>query len=194
MPTVPDDELGEWQHIVDVRKTMLQWPTWTEVDPPVRGGGRRGDVHTAAAESIRIVVQLCETDGPGLEGARLRLVAWPFRREYDLTATLEVPEGGSFVTITRLDAWPADPHVNTRARSHPALRHLPHRIDSHHVHRFADNAKLGRKAFQDNLPVAVPVESELRSFRDFARIIGQEFNIEGTDQIEPPPDWHGLLV
>jgi hypothetical protein len=57
-----------------------------------------------------------------------------------------------------------------------------------------DNARLGRKAFQENLPVAAPIESELQSFRDFARIVGQEFNIEDTNQIEPPPNWRNLLV
>jgi hypothetical protein len=171
---------------------MLQWPAWSEVEPPkARDGSARDDVRTAAAEQIRAVVPLGEVDGPGLEGVRLRLVAWPFRRDFDVTATLEVPGGRSFVTIARLDAWPPDPHVNTRR--HPALRHLPRRIEGNHVHRFADNARLGRKAFSENLPIAAPID-EIRSFRDFARRVGEEFNIVGTDDIEPPPNWQGLLV
>src|SRR5262249_55075209 len=155
-----------WRHIADVRKTMLQWPTWSEVDPPspARGASRRGDIHTTAAESIYAVVPLGETGGPGLEGVRLRLTAWPFQREYDVTATLEAPGGRAFVNIARLDAWPPDPHINTRARRHPVLRHLPREIDTHHVHRFLDNARLGRKAFapEGNLPIAAPIDGQLR--------------------------------
>jgi hypothetical protein len=98
-----------------------------------------------------------------------------------VTATLEVEGGRSFVTIARVDAWPPDPHVNALARRDPVLRRLPRIIEGHHAHRFADNARLGRRAFAPhaNLPVAAPVRGKLRSFRDFARIVGEEFRIEG---------------
>jgi hypothetical protein len=44
---------------------------------------------------------LARRSGAGLEGVRLRLTAWPFRKEYDVTATLEAEGGRSFVTIGR---------------------------------------------------------------------------------------------
>jgi len=80
------------------------------------------------------------------------------------------------------------------ARKHSALSHLPAKIDGSHVHRFADNARFGRIAFapHDNLPVAAPLLDELISFRDFVRIVGAEFNIQGTDAISPP-DWQSML-
>jgi hypothetical protein len=173
---------------------MLQWPTWSQVDPPTRGPSRRGDIHTTAAEDIRLVVPLGEAGGPGLEGVRLRLTAWPYKRCRDLTATLEAPGGRSFVAIARLDAWPPDPHLNTQRRRHPALRHLPAEIETHHVHRFEDNARLGLRAFQENLPIAAPIEGTIESFRDFVRIVGEEFNVEDTDGIEPPESWRDLLA
>jgi hypothetical protein len=131
---------------------------------------------------------LARRSGAGLEGVRLRLTAWPFRKEYDVTATLEVEGGRSFVTIGRVDAWPSDPHINSIARKHSALRHLPAQIDGHHVHRFGDNALLGRGAFapMSNLPVAAPIEDRLQSFRDFLRIVGREFRIDGLSEFTPP--------
>jgi hypothetical protein len=192
---LPDDVPHAWQHIANVPKTMLQWPTWSEAPPPpARGPSPRGDINTRAADSIRAIAPLGEVGGPGLEGVRLRLTAWPFRREYDLTATLEAPGGRAFVTIARLDAWPPEPHVNTQTRRHPVLRHQPGIIETHHVHRFKDNARLGMRAFEENLPVADVLDDEIQSFRDFVRIVGEEFDIEGTGDIKPPESWRGLLV
>jgi len=83
--------------------------------------------------------------------------------------------------------------MNTRARGHPGCGHIPLEIDGHHVHRFEDNAKLGREAFgAGNLPLAVPVNGRLESFRDFMRVVGEEFKIDGLDQLDPP-DWTVLI-
>jgi hypothetical protein len=80
------------------------------------------------------------------------------------------------------------------ARKHSALSHLPAKIDGSHVHRFLDNERLGRTAFApyDNLPIAAPIQEDLESFRDFVRIMGTEFNIDGTDQIQAP-DWQTMI-
>lgn len=140
-----------------------------------------------------MVIPLADEHGIGLEGVNLRLTAWPYRPQQDVTATLEVPGGRNFVVIGRIDAWPPDPHMNARARGHPACGHLPLKIDGSHVHRFADNAALGREAFgAANLPLAAPVNGRLQSFRDFLRICGEEFNIDGLDQLDPP-DWTVMI-
>jgi hypothetical protein len=155
----------------------------------------RDELHTSAAETIEIVIPLADDSGVGIEGARLRIVAWPFRRHYDVTSTLEVTGGRSTVTIARIDAWPPDPHLNIMARRHSALSHLPPIVDGSHVHRFLDNERLGRVAFApyDNLPVAAPIpDTDLGSFRDFVRIVGIEFNIDGTGGIAAP-DWQTML-
>lgn len=112
-----------------------------------------------------------------------------------MTATLEIPGGRSFVNIARVDAWPTAPHANVRARKLGGLRHVPPIVDGHHVHRFSDNARLGKDAFapQGNLPIAVPVEQPLRSFTDFLRIVTREFRIDGLDGIEPPESWRLLI-
>jgi hypothetical protein len=133
----------------------------------------------------------------GLEGVRLRLTAWAFRRNIDVTATLEVVGGRSFVTIARVDAWPSDPHMNVRARKVSGLKHLPPQVDGCHVHRFADNAKMGGEAFgagpHGNLPVAAGIPNGLGSFRDFLRTVGVEFNIAGLDDVQPPESWMVII-
>jgi hypothetical protein len=194
---LPSDVPSEWQRIVEMPKTMFSWPTWSDPDPLPSGTRvvtRRGALHTAAGEAISVLIALADSGGVGLEGVRLRVTAWPFRREFDVTATLEVEGGRSFMTIARIDAWPPDPHINTVARRHPALRHLPNKIEGHHVHRFADNARIGRAAFVpvSNLPAAAPIDDELRSFRDFARIVEHEFRIDGFQRFSSP-DWQRLI-
>lgn len=185
-----------WRSIAEQQKTILGWPCWSEV-PRLPAGGKtktdRSQLRSASAETTEAIVQLANNSGVGLEGARLRLVAWAFRMQ-EVTATLEVPGGRSFVTIARVDAWPADPHMNLIARKHAALKHLPSQVIGCHVHRFRDNALLGRSAFapDGNLPVATPLPQPLRSFREFLRTVSKEFVIEGIEEFDAP-DWGVLL-
>jgi hypothetical protein len=180
---------------------MLGWPQWSVIaalpsGPRVRTS--RGQLHTAAAEVTDAVVQLADENGVGLEGVRFRLKAWAFRRNEDLTATLEVLRGSKFVTIARVDAWPCDPHINThKVRKISGLKHLPMYVDTSHSHRFLDNAKYGIVGFgpgpEGNLPVAAEILNELTSFRDFLRVVGVEFNIDGLDEIQAPQSWQVIL-
>jgi hypothetical protein len=156
----------------------------------------KSDLHSVAAETTEVVIPLGDINGVGLEGVRLRLNAWAYRRLHEVTATLEVAGGRrSFVNIARVDAWPADPHFNTIARKIAGLRHAPPMVAESHVHRLEDNAKIGGKAFlpPHNLPVAVPVAEPLTSFRGFLRTVAQEFNIEGLDDF-PAPSWQEYLL
>jgi hypothetical protein len=178
---------SSWRDIAAQRKTVEVWPQWT--DPPAlpsrKIGDARDDLRTVAGETIELLVPLSDENGVGLEGVNLRITAWPYRPHHDITATLEISGGRSYVTIARVDGWPADPHMKTRARGHPGCGHIPREIEGHHVHRFQDNAKLGREAFgagrDGNLPLAVPVNGSLKSFRDYLRVVGEEFNIEGLE-------------
>ncbi len=190
-----------WRAIMEQRKTLFGWPTWSDTQSP-RSGAQirtaRDDVHTAYAEMTVVVVQLADVNGIGLEAVRLRLTAWAFRPRHDVTATLEVAGGRSFMTIARLDAWPPDPHTLSRAALKlSGRRDLDGRIDGCHVHRFEDNAKLGRTAFgtgpNGNLLIAVSFPGGLGSFRHFLRAVGTEFNIDGLEDINPPDSWQRLL-
>jgi hypothetical protein len=194
---LPADIPTAWQHVAEMPKEMLAWPSWPDLDPPPTGRRvvtRRDQLNTTAGETVSLVIPLAESGGAGLEAVRLRLTAWPFRKEYDVTATLEVEGGRSFVTIARIDGWPPDPHINVLARRHPALRHLPAIVEGHHVHRFVDNARLGLGSFAPlgNLPIAAPLDGSLQSFRDFARIVEREFRIDGLAKFTPP-DWQRLI-
>jgi hypothetical protein len=193
---LPSDIPPEWQAIAEMPKEMLDWPRWPEVHPPAgsRVITRRDQLHTTAGQTVSVVIPLAQRGGAGLEAVRLRLTVWPFRKDYDVTATLEVEGGRSFVNIARVDGWPPDPHINAVAKRHPALRHLPAIVTGHHVHRFLDNARLGRGSFapMGNLPVAAPLEDALQSFRDFARIVEREFRIDGLSRLTPP-GWQRLI-
>jgi hypothetical protein len=180
-----------WTHVAEVRKAPLTWPVWSDPLPP---SARAHELKTTSAEKLRILVPLEEVGGVGLEGARLRVTAWAYHREREVTATLEVPSA-RMVTIGRVDAWPTAPHVNTAARGVSGLRRVPPIVEGHHVHPFPLNAALGPGAFepQQNLPLAVPVEGELRSFRDFLRTVAHEFRIDGIKDIDPPGSWRLLI-
>jgi len=110
--TLPSDIPADWQRVAEMQKEMLDWPNWPDAHLPAssrRVVTQRDELHTTAGDTIRVVIPLAEAGGPGLEAVRLRLTAWPFRREYDVSATLEVEGGRSFLNIARIDVWPADP-------------------------------------------------------------------------------------
>src|ERR1700730_12443160 len=188
-----------WRQIVQRKKTVIGWPQWPEVAALPIGKNvrtRRDDVHTVSAETTEVVFQLADERGTGLEGVRLRLKAWAYRRHRDVTGTLEVVGGRNFVTISRIDAWPSDPHHNSfKALRKPGLRGFPEQIPGCHVHRFDDNVKYGTEAFgagpEGNLPVAAAFPKDLESFRDFLRSVGAEFNVVGLDEFPGPPSWQG---
>jgi hypothetical protein len=190
-----------WRETVERKKTLISWPSWSDVQALPTGKNvrtDRDDVHTVSGEITDALFQLADEDGTGLAGVRLRLKAWAYKRHRDVTATLEVVGGRSFVTISRVDAWPSDPHHNSlKALKKPGLKTFAPIIDGCHVHRFADNVKYGGEAFgpgpEGNLPVAVAFPNDLQSFRDFLRSVGTEFNIEGLDEFPGPPSWQVIL-
>jgi hypothetical protein len=168
----PVTVLPRWVEVAQMRKTLMSWPTWSDPEPPVPSTSgaaiSRSELTSVAAEITEVVIPLGDDTRVGLQGVQVRLNAWAYRRVHEVTATLEVAGGRSFVTIARVDAWPADPHMNSIARTVPALRGWPPIIEGSHVHRFRDNARVGGKAFRPpfNLPVAMPIK-ELTSFRGF---------------------------
>lgn len=204
LPKPISEEIPQsWRTLANQKKTYLGWPEWSYVPRLPTGARARSSGHkglqTAAAEVTEAVVQLADEHGVGLEGVRLRITAWAFRRERDVTATLEIPGGRTFVTIARVDAWPSDPHImnydtSKKAKNHPKLRHLPVNVEGCHVHRFDQNAVLGRAAFApyDNLPVAEALPNRLQSFRDFLRTVSHEFKIGGIDVFDGP-DWGQMI-
>lgn len=190
-----------WRRVLMQRKSVIGWPEWPAV-PSLRSGSKvktsRDDVRTVAAETTEVLFPLADDNGIGLEGVRLRLNAWAYRRHQDVTATLEVVGGRSFVAISRVDAWPTAPHQNSfKALKKPGLKGFAGEILGCHVHRFDDNVKYGAEAFgagpEGNLPVAAAFPNDLQSFRDFLRSVGTEFNIEGLDEFPGPPGWQGLV-
>jgi hypothetical protein len=99
--------LAGWRLIAEQNKTFLGWPVWSEPTPVKPKTPTRAELQTSAAETVHALVQLADAGGVGIEGVRLRLSAWAYRRLYEVTATLEVVGGRSHVTIARVDGWPA---------------------------------------------------------------------------------------
>jgi hypothetical protein len=195
----PTHVLEFWREVATVEKELVTWPTWSDVQrPPPPSSNRpieeRGKIRTTAGESTRVVFPLARIGGLGLEGVRLRLTAKPFRRNDEVTATLEVSGGRNGVTIARIDAWPADPHGNIN-RDHRKILGIPALIRGSHVHRFEDNARLGVEAFspQSNLPAARELDRDIQSFRQFLALVEAEFCITGLSDFPAPDGWEGLL-
>lgn len=194
----PAHELPKtWLETVTVDKEPLGWPEWLGEDPPPTprdGRTPRGEIRTTAAKRAEVVIPLGVVGGAGLEAVRLRLLAWRDRREHEVTATLEIEGGRRFVCLARVDAWPPDPHDNARRDICRRLGILP-TVDSHHVHRFQDNAILGFDGFAPlgNLPIARPIEGGNLSFRRFMEIVCLEFRVKGLEEFPPPPNWGSLI-
>lgn len=190
-----------WRHIIQRKKTVIGWPDWSPVAALVSGKKaqhRRDDVRTVSAEVTAAIFLLADDKGTGLEGVRLRLNVWAYKRHEDVTATLEVVGGRNFVTISRVDAWPSVPHQNSyKALKKPGLKGFQAELPGCHVHRFDDNVKYGAEAFgagpEGNLPVAAAFPNNLQSFRDFLRSVGTEFNIDGLDEFPGPASWQGFI-
>lgn len=189
-----------WVEVAAMRKTLLTWPAWSEPEPPLPARAAKPDrpktdLTSVAAETTEVVIPLGNEQGIGIQGVQLRMNSWAYRRNHEVTATLEVGNGRSAVTIARVDGWPADPHFNTLARKFGGLKHVPASVNGSHVHRFRDNARIGVKAFRPplNLPVAIPVAEPLTGFRGFLRTVATEFVIMGLEEFDPPP-WQEYLL
>jgi hypothetical protein len=117
----------EWGELARQPKTIVGWPEWSDPKPlpdPRKAPTQRDELHTLAAELAETLIPLADSSGVGLEGVRLRINAWAYRRMHEVTAILEVPGHRRFVNVARVDAWPIDPHLNIRARQHSALRQI----------------------------------------------------------------------
>ena len=190
-PEVPQ----AWREVASVEKEPIGWPEWSTPEAPaVPKDGRtpRGELRSTAGARIEVVIPLAKVGGAGIEGARLRLLAHADRREWEVTATLEVEGGRSFVCIARVDAWPPDPHKTVHRELCRRLG-IPSEVESHHVHRFEDNALRGLEAFRNGMPLARPIEGGNMSFRRFMEIVCAEFHVTGLEEFPPPPTWGSLL-
>ena len=168
-----------------MKKHIFGWPDWQLQSSRQRKTGEQ----PSSTDQFTLAVLLCDEAGASIEGLELRLVAWRDRPHEDATALLQVEDDG-WVAISRLDCWPPSPHVNKYWRKLGQAS----QIEGTHVHRCADNARLGRRAFKphENLPSAVAVDSTPHSFRDMMELVEFHFNVDGAAQL-PPPDWQGRL-
>lgn len=188
--------MREWCGLVQCRKAVFGWPSWIEVpsrhESPARArrAGRTPFI-SHEADRCTLTVLLADETSASLEGTHLRIMAWKRRSLEDVTAILETLYEGKPTCLARVDCHPRSPHTNQHWRKFGC----PATIDGSHVHRFEENARVGRDAFHPvgNLPVAYPVEEEPQSFRDFVRLVGVVFAIAGLDDLPPPPTQEGMV-
>jgi hypothetical protein len=75
---LPSDVPPEWQRIAEMPKSIIGWPAWSEVTASATGlrvATRRDHLHTAAGETIFVVIPLAESGGAGLEASTFDGVA-----------------------------------------------------------------------------------------------------------------------
>ena len=199
-PPVTNDALGyplnEWASLALRPKALFSWPDWQTPSVFVeskaaatRAGRSRFMSHEA--ERCRLHVQLMDESGAALEGMELLLMMWRNRPLIDMTAALNILHEGKFICIARIDARPEKPHTNIFWRRFGC----PPEIAASHHHPFAQNASIGRKAFDPykNLPVAYPLDTEPEHLRDFLQVVEQAFKIEGLVNLPPPPTQGSLI-
>lgn len=185
-----------WRGYLSQEKQLLDWPVW-KPDRVVRERRKAAQVagrqplQSVSAERTQLLVQVMNTEGISIENVRVRIVAWTQRSMEDLTATFEVLYGQQWVCISRIDFAPPSPHTNMYWKKFG----LPPIVKGSHIHPYEDNAKLGEAAFVPlgNLPIALPLEDELDSFRDILKAIEVHFRVTGLSELSPPA-WTERLI
>jgi hypothetical protein len=101
------------------------------------------------------------------------------------------PAYGPSGPLTRLDWKPTHLHHNNGLiRGEWRFK----RIDQTHLHPFAENYIRGLKwMFENNLPIALPVERDLRLFREMLDYLGGILRIGDIQRIAPPA-WEPRLL
>ena len=145
----------------------------------------------AANQRLYFVVPL-EIDEATLEGLVLRGRAVKDRPDEEVMFQLEFPQPSRRDRgIDRIDWRPLHTH-NNLGRGPDELRFMP-QVNSHH-HAFDLNWLAAEaRMLTSNLPLARPIEPDLKSFDDLLAFIKKSFRINDIGQIPPPP-WEGLLL
>ncbi|WP_152579325.1 hypothetical protein [Bosea sp. LC85] len=97
--------------------------------------------------------------------------------------------------LGRFDFGEEETHSNRRAISQ-GCSGVPALVRGSHCHQFGLNERLGADAFRATTgcpPAAIPIVDDPPSFRQRMRLVSAEFNIEGLDDIPPPPFQGDLL-
>lgn len=144
------------------------------------------------SEFVRLVSPL-DIDGVTIEGLRFAVSAhrstpdrWvTFQIEYE---SLKYPRGVPFV---RFEWRPKSPH-NNKGNGPEHLRFLNQ--TGTHLHPFDLNWQDAESQVRRGiLPIAVPVEKEINSFREALAFVENEFRIKGVTGLQTPP-WTSRLA
>lgn len=171
---------------------MPDLPAWVAADKslgvsPIWSGPDQGDGHMVFVVAVAIRDSVVE--GPMLRGG-----CYVHRPEDAMMFQLEYAPlaGRRRLPLARLDWRPANPgHKNPRTGAAP---HAGRFIESSHLHPFELNW-LGAEGRMraGNLPFAVPMSPDPRTFRELLDFAGSAFRLSGMDLIEPPK-WPSRLV
>lgn len=188
--------LNEWASLLSEPKGVFNWPDWqtprvfVESKRAASKAGRSRFV-SHETERCRLHVQLMDQTGASIQGVEVCLMMWRLRPMEDMTAVLNTTYEGKPVCIARVDVRPTKPHTNTFWRRFRA----PPEINTSHLHPFAENASLGRRAFDPlgNLPHAIPLDAEPERLRDFLQVAERAFNVDGLASLPKPPTQESLI-
>jgi hypothetical protein len=162
--------------LIAASKTLAATPKWAEL-----------------GDQLSFTVPL-DIDGVTQIGLRLRGRCARDYVDQNVTFQIEYQFRGivRFAPVTRIDWRPLKLHQN-RNFGPPALRLL--RIDGSHIHLFQENhdwmtgngLSLAENLKAHDLPIAAPLPAEPDRVSGLVTLVGQCFNIAGTNAIPAPP-------
>lgn len=163
------------QNLVTAGKTLVTAPSWVERGP----------------DGLEFLASM-EIDGVVVEGLSLRGRARKSLPDREVVFQLEYRHaqiiGGP---VCRIEWRPLSAHCN-KALGPKELRHIVQE-GSHH-HRFDLNWQLSNDAvLRGDLPIAVPINDDPKSFRALLAIVGKEFRIKRIQLITVPP-WQPTML
>jgi hypothetical protein len=164
--------------IFAAEKTMVAVGSWVERDPH-----RRGDLLT--------YVSALEIDGVSIPGLRVRATCFRSLPDEAVSIQLEYhrprQHGGA---LSRIEWNPLKPH-NNKGRGPPEFRFVE--ITQSHIHPFDLNwNETAKQLRRGNLPIAIPIELELKDFSSLLAFAGKSFRINKIEDM-PVPEWRGDL-
>jgi len=97
------------------------------------------------------------------------------------------PVSGLSGPIARIDWLPFHDHGNKGRITGPWSWAT---VKGTHIHSYDLNSRYGwDRMVKENLPIALPVDAELRDFNGLLEYVGQTWNISGIRAI-PTPEWY----
>jgi hypothetical protein len=160
----------EIQSILDSPKSLPFLPSWKREE----------------GNEFLTIVSPIDVDGITLEGWRFRVTAHAPSADMQVSFQLEAlfPRiRNKFLPIVRFEWLPRSPHSN-KGKGPVEWRYIS--IDGSHLHPHALNW-VGDAPLTGNLPLAIPIGTNLPTFQSALEYVEEEFRIGNVKRLQVPP-------